>query len=133
QPSSVTMTATRCHPSFVVVVAECWVGELIPPARPDHLALGWGLPRYRLFVTPAPTGPLPKEIISFLSSDTGGRLRVVPTDFEIIGDRVEAIVRLGETDRAGKYSGKILLDAADEKAPSVDLTVNVQDLVLWPL
>jgi hypothetical protein len=123
QPASVTMTVTRLWPSLVPIPSDRWMPEL------------WDVdaPQYEVFISGVLTEPLPKNIDTYLSSDTGGRLPIQLKDFAAAAGGLRAIVRLGDSDRAGKYTGKFLLDAKDDKAPTVDMTVNVQDLVLWPL
>ncbi|GEM_PF-3367184 len=71
--------------------------------------------------------------IGYISSDTGGVIRVSVDGYS---EGKGARLKLDFPDslsRVGKYSGKLDLLPADEKAGDVTLTVNVTDFILWPI
>lgn len=122
-PSAVTMTATRLWPSLLAWSCDCWLG--LP---------GYGAPRYTVTYSGlGKTGPLPKAEWVDLSSDTGGRLNVRQEGPSGGSTVANASIVLGAADRAGKYSGSLSLDPTIDKSPAIALTVNVQDLFVWPL
>jgi hypothetical protein len=131
EPATLTINANRGWPSFIPFDCDCWAYWILVP---DDAA------RYPIFIHgPEEASGLP-TVGTYLSSDTGGRLRVSLKDFGLDGHGntidtlpVPGIVRLGEVDRAGKFSGKLSLNPDDPKTAVLDVTVNVQDFFLWPL
>jgi hypothetical protein len=71
--------------------------------------------------------------IGYLSSDTGGVMHVSVDEYsEEKGARLK-LDFAGDLSRVGKYSGKLDFLPANKEAGDVTLTVNVTDIILWPV
>jgi hypothetical protein len=128
-PTSATIIATRLLPSFFGA-QDSWV--YFPPAFVSNPRYA-SAPGFPFLIDGVAADKIVAEPWTYLSSDRGGRLRVSLLRPAEASPQPDWLMRLGPVDGAGKYAGKLSLDASVEKAPTIDLTVNVQDFILWPI
>jgi hypothetical protein len=120
-PASKTITLSRSLPSLLQQSNGCW--WFWPPST----ASDWSV---RVDgVGNVPAGVPIAEPATYLTSDRGGSLPISLSRDPNSGGRLE----VGCADRAGVYKGTLAFDPDSETAKSLDLTVNVQDLFVWPL
>jgi hypothetical protein len=120
QPTSVNILATRSVPTFLGAKDQ-WIYTTLENA-----------PRGTVTLNSVAASAVPGNPTAVLPSDRGGRLTVLLVPHGASETTSEWEVRLGSGDGAGKYSGKLSLDSTNDKAPTIDVTVNVQDFILWP-
>jgi hypothetical protein len=123
EPASITVTIDRKLPSFWPFSEQTteWLYIGHPPEL-GFLVSG---------ITPLDAAASPVE--TRLSSDTGGRLQVAISGLSTTSKTVEARLAIKSLGRAGKYSGDISVASDESEAPKIALTVNVEDLFVWPL